>query len=205
MTHAKIAIAAVVAAMALSNGAALASPPDECTDGPNARSYADAYQSQARFLEKLFETSYGCDRLESFSRRVGDLMLALSTTDPCRAAANRDAANDTIDKVTNECLSGATSEGKSDEASAAFVSCSQNGREAGRMRAELYCNRFEEPETGDFLAPEAPPTGVCSQIASLYCSQAFRARVSNTDACRQGALSDPHYRSIVKSACAVVQ
>ena len=209
MRYANLVTAGVVAASALATCMAFASPPAECMTGPGSRSYESAYKTHKRFLKNLFESTYGCSALEVFSEKVDALTRALATTDACRESGYRDAAIDAIDEVTHQCLGGGGGEptpaavptGPSSGLRVAPApTCEQNGREQGRLSAELYC--APPCTSGECLPLGAPTLPLCDLLAAQYCRQAFRRYVNMHPECRVRSLSDTHFNEAVEAACA---
>jgi hypothetical protein len=194
MNCAKITLVGLAAAAALVTSVAFAlAPPEECRTAVGTRSYQDAYTTQRRYLLALFESSYGCSRLEEFSRYIGTLSPGF--TDPCRDAGARAARTDVIQEVTNRCLGSVSSPDDVRPASLALEGeCARNGREAGAAAATAYCR-------GPVASGEFPRLRVCDVVAAHHCKITFRAYVNADEACRMRAMNDPRYENLVSAAC----
>ncbi|WP_437666878.1 hypothetical protein [Sorangium sp. So ce1182] len=210
MNRATFATFSLAAIMTLGIGTASAAPPPDCARGPGADKYLRALKAQSRYLHNLFTSYYGCYKLEQFAETVNRLTAGASITDECQGAGLRDAATDTISKVTKQCLNGngsppeafhdtaraplALDPGAFSPALLPVVSCSQDGKAMGRIAAQFYC---APPDPGAAIGR----TPICDSIAAFYCRQAFDAYVLADDRCRAKSQSDPNYRKLIDVFC----
>ncbi|MDI1451569.1 hypothetical protein [Polyangium sp. 6x1] len=201
MKYAMMTMVAMGSVMMMGMGTSLAAPPSSCSSIAGGLQYQDAYKLQARRLENLFKNNYGCLRLEDFMRDAYRQSGTAGISDPCRAAGIRDAANDTVKKVSDDCLRTSDASSVIEEETAAESGlalrnqgeCTENGLEMGKFAAGSYCGSF-----GAFGAP----TSTCSALAAFACERAFRNFVNQDDRCRAKAYADSNFDEAVRSACA---
>ncbi|WP_437290529.1 hypothetical protein [Sorangium sp. So ce406] len=202
MNHAKIATMSLGAALALATSAAAAQPA-ECTTPAAKQTYEAAKKMRERFLEQLFETSFGCRGFEKFAKKVDELTAGITASDPCVVAGMRDAATSTINNLFSRCT-GSTSEveqppfSESESETEAPLStgeCAKNGKEIGLISAAAYCEMIRGG------APEPPPPPpLCDLIAAQACRNAFMEHVRTS--CATDRANPSLYNKLVESACA---
>lgn len=111
MKRERIASVLVLAAAVLSAPPALATPPVECSSGPDLRNYEETYQRTVRNIEELFEVRYGCSALPEFLNKVHSMSFAIEYF--CPAKGYEDAKRDTIARIAAQCLGAGRGPGRS--------------------------------------------------------------------------------------------
>lgn len=193
LNRAKIALTGLGMAVMLVTSTGLAADAD-CTVGTDKRNYDAAKKKEQRYVEKLFETSYGCRAFSAFSSDMYNLAASAKSEDPCETNGMRDGILETITKIRNQCIGGgALTEDDEAEEVSSIGACSRSGVSAGMLAASAFCTT---PEAG------VPPTpSLCDAIAAQACHDTFEDYVIKT--CPDKRINyRSKYNALVDAACA---